>query len=162
MRLYSGLSNITGSEGGDQGRRETVAYDKYLDLLALFHNNGAIFDMFGNLALQGYIKLTFDGGIHIGWFDGQFTVTEDANTPYMFNLSARFIIDREIMRFRSANLFDYDAQAASIPGGLGDQPEGSPATAILDPFVEPEGRGFTGPTAVPFGSQTVNPFPEGT
>ena len=83
MRLYAGLSNITGSGAGDQSRRETIAYDTYLDLLSLFHNNGAIFDFFGNIAVQGYIKLMFDGGTHIGWFDGPFSVTEDANTPFM-------------------------------------------------------------------------------
>lgn len=151
MRLYAGLSNITASGGAEQSRRETIAYDKYVDLLALFHNNGAIFDMFGNIVLQGYLKVTFDGASHIGWFDGQFTVSEEAATPYMFNLSARFIIDREIMRFRSANLFDYDAQAAATPGGLSDEPAGAPATANLDPLVEPEGRQYEGPTAVPFG-----------
>lgn len=135
MRLYTGLSNVTGSGPGTQGRRETIAYDKYLDLLALFHNNGAIFDAFGNIVIQGYIKMTFDGGSHIGWFDGQFTVNEDANRPYMFDLTARFIIDQEIMRFRSANLFDFGAPGAVVPGGLSDEPRPEQSTAILDPNV---------------------------
>lgn len=135
MRLFTGLSNITGSGSGTQGRRETVAYNKYLDLLALFHNNGAIFDAFGNIVLQGYIKMSFDGGVHIGWFDGNFTVSEEASTPYMFNLSARFIIDREVMRFRSADLFDFGAQAAVVPGGLDDADVPDTGTAILDPNV---------------------------
>jgi|GEM_PF-1716336 len=160
MRMYTGLSNIASSGGGQPGRRDTIAYDKYLDLLALFHNNGAIYDMFGNIALQGYLKIIFDGGVHIGWFDGAFTVTEDANVPYMFSLSARFLIDREIMQFRSPNLFDYGAQAVSAPGGLGDQPEGATSTMLADPFVGLEGRDYVGPTAVPFRSQTANPFEE--
>lgn len=136
MRLYTGLSSITGAGSGVQGRRQTLAYNKYLDLLALFHNNGAIYDAFGNIVLQGYIKMTFDGGVHIGWFDGGFSVTEDASTPYMFNMSARFIIDREIMRFRSADLFDFGAQAAVVPGGLGDTPQPDTGTSILDPNVQ--------------------------
>jgi len=131
MRMYTGLSNIA---AGPQGRRETIAYDKYLDLLALFHNNGAIYDLFGNIAVQGYIQLSFDGGVHIGWFDGAMTVTEDANTPYMFNLSARFIIDKEIMKLSTGNLFDFDGQSAAVPGGFGDTPETETSTTILDPF----------------------------
>jgi hypothetical protein len=91
MRLYTGLSNITGHGGGISSRRDTIAYDKYLDLLALFHNNGAVYDSRGNIVSQGYVKIEFDGGIHIGWFDGEFSVTEDAGTPYQFQMSARFI-----------------------------------------------------------------------
>lgn len=135
MRLYTGLSNITGAGSGTQGRRQTLAYNKYLDLLALFHNNGAIYDAFGNIVLQGYIKMSFDGGIHIGWFDGDFAVSEDANTPYMFTMSGRFIIDREIMRFRSVDLFDFGAQGAVVPGGLDDSDAPDTSTAILDPNV---------------------------
>ena len=135
MRLYTGLSNITGSGSGSQGRRETIAYDKYLDLLSLFHSNGAIFDVFGNIVLQGYIKMSFDGGVHIGWFDGNFNVSETATSPYMFTMSARFIIDREIMRFRSSDLFDFGAQAAVVPGGFDDADDPDTGTAILDPNV---------------------------
>lgn len=100
-RLYSGLSNITGG-GLDQGgtRRETIAYDKYLDMLALFHNNGSIYDQSGQIAFQGIIKITFDGGIYFGWFN-TFNVEEMAEKPYMFNLSAEFTISHEVMRFRS-------------------------------------------------------------
>jgi hypothetical protein len=135
MRLGVGLSNVTGYGAGTQGRRETIAYDKYLDILALFHNNGAIFDAFGNIVVQGYIKMTFDGGSHIGWFDGEFTVNESANTPFMFDLSTRFIIDREIMSFRSANLFEFGAPAAVVPGSLSDAPQPDSSTAILDENV---------------------------
>jgi hypothetical protein len=134
MRLFTGLSNITGSGGGSQGRRETIAYDRYLDLLALFHNNGQIYDSRGNIVVSGFIKMSFDGGVHIGWFDGDFTVTEDANKPYQFNMSTRFIIDREIMRFRFA------------PGGpepvpetvsqITEEPQPDTATTILnDPVI---------------------------
>lgn len=136
MRLYSGLSNTTGYGTGTQGRRETIAYDKYVDLLALFHNNGAIYDASNNIVVQGYVKMTYDGGTHIGWFDGQFTVNEDANKPYMFELTTRFIIDREIMAFRSANLFDFGAQGAVVPGGFSDVARAEPATAVLDENVQ--------------------------
>jgi hypothetical protein len=64
-RLYGGLSNVTGG-GIDVGgtRRETIAYDKYLDILALFRNNGSVYDTSGQVALQGKIKVTFDGGVY--------------------------------------------------------------------------------------------------
>tara|TARA_Y100000310_G_scaffold164863_2_gene164621 strand:+ start:16406 stop:17143 length:738 start_codon:yes stop_codon:yes gene_type:complete len=100
-RLYSGLSNITGG-GHDAGgtRRESIAYDKFLDLLALFHNNGAIYDTTGQIAFQGIIKVSFDGGDYFGWFDN-FSVNEDSTNPYMFTLSAQFTVSNEILRLRS-------------------------------------------------------------
>lgn len=103
MRLYSGLSNITGGQGAyeTQGtRRETIAYDKYLDLLALFHNNGSVYDVMGKVVFQGIIKITFDGGIYLGWFNS-FTVAEAVDSPYQFALTANFLVDSEVQRFRS-------------------------------------------------------------
>ena len=100
-RLYSGLSNITGG-GIDVGgnRRETIAYDKFLDLLALFRNNGSVYDYTGQIVLQGKIKITFDGGIYLGWFNS-FKVDESSEKPYQFTLSAEFTIDQEILRLRT-------------------------------------------------------------
>jgi len=105
VRLYSGLSNIGGSpEGGRQGRRESIAYDRFLDILALFHQNGAIYDLNGDIALQGYLQVSFDGGVHIGWFDTDFTITDSADVPYQFTLTSRFIIDKEELQLRSTIL----------------------------------------------------------
>jgi hypothetical protein len=157
MRLYTGLSNVTGSGGGSQGRRETIAHDKYLDLLSLFHSNGAIYDGLGNIVVQGYIKITFDGGVHIGWFDGDFSVTEEAGSPFMFNISTRFIIDKEIMSFRTANLFDFDAQAVGLRSGTTPQSPGAPSTTILDPFADPFDPRTPG-DAPNTGAMTINPF----
>lgn len=117
MRLYSGLSNITGGPGAfDAGgtRRETIAYDKYLDMLALFHNNGSIYDTRGKIVFQGIIKVTFDGGIYLGWFS-TFQVSEDGTKPYQFNLTANFTVAEEIQRFRSPMTFT----AASPAGAQG-------------------------------------------
>jgi hypothetical protein len=101
MRLYSGLSNITG-DGLDVGgsRRETIAYDKFLDLLALFHCNGSIFDLNGQIVFQGIIKITYDGGIYLGWFSS-FNVNEATEKAYQFALTADFTISREVLRLRS-------------------------------------------------------------
>ena len=99
MRLYSGLSNITNQKYGGT-RRDTIAYDKYLDMLALFHNNGSVYDTFGNIALHGILKITFDGGVYLGWFTS-FSVSETAEKPYQLALSAAFTVHKEVMVFRS-------------------------------------------------------------
>ena len=100
-RLFSGLSNVTGG-GFDTGgtRRETIAYDKYLDLLALFHNNGSIYDTVGQIAFQGIIKITFDGGIFLGWW-ASFSVAEAAEKPYQFDLTGEFTVAHEVLKLRT-------------------------------------------------------------
>ena len=106
MRIYTGLSNITGPGPVDDvwdvegGRRETIAYDKYLDMLALFHNNGAIYDLQGNIVFNGAIKISFDGGVHYGWFS-DFSVTEAATKPYQFDITANFVVRNEIWNLRT-------------------------------------------------------------
>ena len=101
MRLYSGLSNIT--TGGDitkigsdvtSGRRDTIAYDKYLDMLSLFHNNGMVYDDRGEIVFNGVIKVIFDEGEYTGWFT-DFSVSESAEKPYQFDLSASFTVRTE-------------------------------------------------------------------
>jgi len=99
MRLYTGLSNITGTGYGG-GRRETIAYDKYLDLLSLFHNNGSVFDSRGNIVFQGIVKVVFDGGVFLGWFTS-FSLTESSEKPYQFDLSANFDVHKEVQVWRS-------------------------------------------------------------
>lgn len=103
MRLFSGLSNVTGGRTAvDLGgtRRETIAYDKYLDLLALFHNNARLYDNNGAIVTQGVIQISFDGHLFRGWFD-DFNVSETAENPYQFELSANFTIDFEKHLLRS-------------------------------------------------------------
>jgi hypothetical protein len=99
MRLFSGLSNVTSPELGGT-RRDTLAYDRYLDFLALFHNNGSVYDVAGQVGLQGIIKVTFDGGSYLGWFNS-FNVTESADKPFMFSLTADFDIADEIQVWRT-------------------------------------------------------------
>jgi hypothetical protein len=103
MRLYSGLSNITNPKYGGT-RRETLAYDSYLDLLALFHNNGSIYDQNQQIIMQGVVKVTFDGGVFLGWFSS-FNVTESAEKPYQFTLSAEMDISRELQVWRSLSTY---------------------------------------------------------
>ena len=89
---YKGKKSFGANIGGT--RRDTITYDKYLDLLALFHNNGSVYDQTGRILVQGKIKMIFDGGVWFGWFQS-FTVTDDATTPYSFNVSLAMQIERE-------------------------------------------------------------------
>jgi hypothetical protein len=126
MRLYSGLSNITGGPfamdlGGT--RRETIAYDKYLDMLALFHSNGSVYDTEGNIVFQGIIKVIFDEGVHLGWFNS-FSVSESSQKPYQFDLSGEFQVHRELMSFKttvmpveSPSRFD-NPDPSKVPGAV--------------------------------------------
>jgi len=124
MRLYTGMVSSTGSgQAGEKvmpssmkpveeqktsARRETIAYDKYLDMLALFHNNGQIYDTEGNVVLHGQIKMTFEGHSFWGWFSS-FTVSEAADMPYEFTLSANFTVQRE-----SHTLYSYSTVASDF------------------------------------------------
>jgi len=138
-RLFSGLSNITGG-GRDVGgtRRETINYDKYLDMLALFHNNGQIYGVNGQIVFSGKIKLTFDGGIYLGWFDN-FQVTESAAKSYQFDLSTGFTIDQEVLRFRTSPVnrsADFiDGRTGATAGGrrVGSNPVALANEAAADP-----------------------------
>jgi len=100
VRLYTGVTSATSFALNGGSRRETVAYDKYLDLLALFHSNAAIFDAFGNIAVQGILKLTFDEGIYLGWLQN-FSVSESAETPYRFTYSFSFLVHYELATWRT-------------------------------------------------------------
>lgn len=121
VRLYTGLSNRT-TPGG---RRQTIAYQKYLDYMALFHHNGSIYDRAGNIVVQGYVKVTFDGGVYIGWFSG-LTVEESADKPYQFTLSSEFTVDYELHVFRSQPTEQASTSALSAP---------EVATSVLDPLL---------------------------
>ncbi len=100
MRLYTGLSANTSPYATGGTRRETLAYESYLDILALFHNNGSVYDTSGQVALQGKIRITFDGGTYYGWFT-TFSVTEGTDKPYQFIMNASFEVSEEIQVWRT-------------------------------------------------------------
>lgn len=113
IRPYTGLTAVTGPVALENGganiggtRRDTITYDKYLDLLAMFHNNGSVYDSIGQIVLQGKIKVTFDGGTWFGWFQS-FNVTDDATSPYQFKLSLAMQIEREFHGVRTQSIERY-------------------------------------------------------
>lgn len=126
MRLQTGLSNITNPAYGGT-RRETIAYDKYLDLLALFHNNGSVYDSKGSIVLQGILKITFDGGVYLGWFS-TFTVTESSEKPYQFQISSSFTVHREEANWRTAFV-----TTDGIPSAVQSQQFNEGQTPVIDP-----------------------------
>ena len=91
--------------GIDQGhtRRDTIGYQQYLDLLALFHNNGAFYDRKGEIVVHGRIKMSFDGGVWFGWFQN-FSVADTADAPHMFKCSLGFQVEREVHGIRTQNI----------------------------------------------------------
>lgn len=117
MRLYSGLSNVTGGPGSiDLGgsRRDTIAYDKFLDLLALFHNNGRIYGQDNVVAFQGILKMSFDGWVWLGWFN-DFSFSEAAEKPYQFDITTTFSVDLEEMTNRTVMSQTAGLQTFSAP-----------------------------------------------
>jgi len=123
MRLYSGLSNVTSPATTGGSRRETLAYDSYLDLLALFHSNASVYDADGQVALQGYVKIIFDGGVYFGWFNA-FNVQETAEKPYQFTLSASMTINSEVQVWRTSIAFPVTTTSSrgTTPPEIGDFP----------------------------------------
>ena len=93
IRMNSGLSAVTNPDMGGT-RRDSIAYDKYQDLLALFHNNGALYGENGQVIRHGIISLYFDQVTYLGWFT-TFTVAESAEKPYSFDLTANFTVHKE-------------------------------------------------------------------
>ena len=123
MRLYGGLSNTTNPRFGGS-RRETIAYDKYLDMLALFNNNGSVFDATGQVIMQGVVQMTYDGYIWQGWFT-DFSVAESAEKPFLFELQANFEVEKEILSLRST---PNSEQVSYTVGGVG-------VSGVSDPFI---------------------------
>lgn len=93
VRLYSGLTGMA-SDRGVPSRRETIAYERYRDLLGMFRNNGAIYSDRGVPLHTGQVWISYDGVTYRGWFSS-FSTTEDASRPYTFSLSADFQAESE-------------------------------------------------------------------
>lgn len=112
-RLYTGLTSTTGNNFGGN-RRQSINYDVFLDLLALFKNNGSVYDVNGKIVFQGAIKMYFDGFSYIGWFDS-FTVEENAEKPFMFNFNMSFTVKDERWLARST---PYNGVSGQVVGGF--------------------------------------------
>jgi hypothetical protein len=54
--------------------------------------------------MQGVLKVTFDGGVFLGWFTS-FNVTESAEKPYQFTMSAEMDIAKELQVWRTLSTY---------------------------------------------------------
>jgi hypothetical protein len=87
VNLYTGLSSLL--------RQRTIAWDRYRDLYELFHNNGLVYDPFGNVVLQGWIMLMYDRGTYLGSFR-TFSVEETDESPFAFKMSWSFKVEKTL------------------------------------------------------------------
>jgi hypothetical protein len=91
INMYTGLSSLL--------RQRTIAWDRYRDLYELFHNNGLVYDPFGNVVLQGWIMLMYDRGTYIR----SFSVEETENSPFTFKMSWTFKVEKTIQKIPVAS-----------------------------------------------------------
>ena len=89
VNIYTGVTSVL--------RQRTIAWDRYRDLYDLFHNNGSVYDPYGNIVLQGSVMLLFDRGIYIGTFRS-FDVDETDDSPFAFKLSWSFKVEETILK----------------------------------------------------------------
>lgn len=88
MNIHTGLTSVL--------RHRTIAWDRYRDLHDLYHNNGSVYDPFGNIVLQGFIMLMYDRGTFLGTFRS-FEVKETADTPFAFQINWSFKVEHTLM-----------------------------------------------------------------
>ena len=77
------------------GRRGTLAYERFMDFLELFRNNGIIYDGKGSPVLRGRVIMMYDRGSFLGHFTS-FEITEEDTMPFSFNLTWEFKVEKTI------------------------------------------------------------------
>lgn len=95
-------SKAPGAAGELSGRHGTIAYERFLDHIELFRNNGMIYDAYGVPQIRGRVIMISDRG----WFTGHFTsfdVTEEETNPFLFELSWEFKIESTIYNIKPPN-----------------------------------------------------------
>jgi hypothetical protein len=75
-------------------RQETPAWKKMDQLIGIFKSNGSVFDDRGTVRFRGRIRLMFHGGVYDGFFTS-FEITHDPETPFNFELSWDFNVEKE-------------------------------------------------------------------
>jgi len=83
-----GLTNFT--------RRDTAAYNDFQNLIAIYRNNGVLYDSFTNrIIAQGSVVMNYDSNIYKGYFEN-FTITESADKPFELNYDFSFKVTQEV------------------------------------------------------------------
>lgn len=93
LNVYVGLASVV--------RQRTIAWDRFRDLMDIYHNNGSVYDPYGNVVLQGQIMLMYDKGIYYGTFRN-FDYEETGDSPYAFTLNWTFKVEHTVIEFPGA------------------------------------------------------------
>jgi hypothetical protein len=96
---YTAASSSAGRTdiGYSDGRRGTMAYERYYDFLELFRNNGNIYDGNGKPVIRGRVIMMYDRGTFVGHFTS-FDVTEEDSAPYVFTLNWEFKVENTLYK----------------------------------------------------------------
>lgn len=89
MNIYTGVTSVL--------RQRTIAWDRFRDLYDVFHNNGSVYDPFGNIVLQGNVMLMYDRGTFLGYFRS-FDYEETEESPFAFKLSWSFKVKQTLVK----------------------------------------------------------------
>lgn len=78
---------------GKVGRQNSIAYERFEDLLDIFRNNGNIYDGRGIPRIRGKVRCIYDRGIYTGYFES-FSVKETDDKAFTFELSWEFKVEK--------------------------------------------------------------------
>jgi hypothetical protein len=81
-------------------RHDTIAYQRMLQLIDIFKNNGMIYDDFGTPSIRGRVIMAFDRGVYYGHFSN-FSVEETSEMSFHFGLSWDFKVERVVTHFNN-------------------------------------------------------------
>lgn len=98
-----GLSSHRSDSNEPYARSKSQAYERYQDFLDLFHNNGIIYDSKGVPAIRGRVMMIYERGVFLGHFTS-FSVTEEEEKPFQFDLSWEFKVERSVYKFPQTRL----------------------------------------------------------
>jgi hypothetical protein len=87
-----------GLTGEAMYRRDTIAYDRFKDILDLYQSNGSVQDDDGTILFQGDIIINYAGAGYTekryeGYFNS-FSYAEDVTKPWLFSLTWNFKVKR--------------------------------------------------------------------
>ena len=107
-------SSTVGGYKATPGRHQTIAWERYQDLLELFHCNGMIFDGNGRPVIRGKVMCVYDRGVYLGHFT-TFTVKESDEKAFSFELDWEFKVEASVYIFPSSQT-KIENSASSLSG----------------------------------------------
>ena len=80
----------------NQGRRDTDNFKDFEKFIALYRNNGTLYDpKTGRIVAQGYVTMNYDDAVYRGYFDN-FSLDEIAEKPYELQYDFSFKVTKEV------------------------------------------------------------------